>query len=323
MNSCLVVGCCAALLVVTADNRPAWGHGTPIEVDVAGDADDATLTRGNGVHDPYGWATMVFADPLEDSAFLSAPQDRLLTDFPGLDLNNVEPGVGVSLEVLAQPDFTTGGAARTLWYWSPESEAVGEAPNDQTLLLYSTFGFGQSLLAQFDAPPPALQVANPDAADLGVHRHFLYYILNDAPPALHGAYAFYARLVSPAYGPSEPFLLALNYGLSPDEFLRGALSINSAAQLPGDADRNHSVDLADFNLLKTHFGADAAVWADGDFNADGAVDLADFNILKEHFGVSAAVPEPSAWLLAAACGGGLALRRAGTRRRQSSSSVRG
>jgi len=51
--------------------------------------------------------------------------------------------------------------------------------------------------------------------------------------------------------------------------------------VPGDADGDGDVDLADFGLLKQHFGTTSS---EGDFNGDGKVDLADFGILKAHFG---------------------------------------
>jgi sugar lactone lactonase YvrE len=68
--------------------------------------------------------------------------------------------------------------------------------------------------------------------------------------------------------------------------------------LGGDANRDGTVDLADFGLLKAHFGAGTSR-AQGDFNGDKQVDLADFGILKENFGKSAAagVPEPGGLLL--------------------------
>jgi hypothetical protein len=70
--------------------------------------------------------------------------------------------------------------------------------------------------------------------------------------------------------------------------------------LPGDANHDRSVNLADFNILKANFGKVPAVWEEGNFNDDDAVNLGDFNILKANFGRSgeAAVPEPSAVVLA-------------------------
>lgn len=76
------------------------------------------------------------------------------------------------------------------------------------------------------------------------------------------------------------------------------LSLRVFNALPGDADLNHFVDLADFNLLKSSFGQTGDHLA-ADFNLDYVVDLADFGALKAHFNQSAPVPEPATWVLAA------------------------
>jgi hypothetical protein len=77
--------------------------------------------------------------------------------------------------------------------------------------------------------------------------------------------------------------------------------------LPGDTNRNLTVDLVDFDLLKRFFGS-GELWSEGNFDGDLDVDLADFNIQKENFGNSAfteTVPEPAtivSALLAVAAG---------------------
>ncbi len=57
-----------------------------------------------------------------------------------------------------------------------------------------------------------------------------------------------------------------------------------AATIPGDADGDGDVDLDDFVILKTNFGAEPLVDDRADFDDDGDVDLDDFVILKSHFG---------------------------------------
>ena len=54
--------------------------------------------------------------------------------------------------------------------------------------------------------------------------------------------------------------------------------------LLGDANRDGQVDLADFVILRNHFGSAGSVFGDGDFNGDGKVDLTDFVILRNNFG---------------------------------------
>jgi len=71
--------------------------------------------------------------------------------------------------------------------------------------------------------------------------------------------------------------------------------------LPGDANQDEKVNLADFTLLKANFGTDPAGWTAGNFNTDTTVNLADFTILKANFGLGApsagGVPEPASAVL--------------------------
>ncbi len=62
---------------------------------------------------------------------------------------------------------------------------------------------------------------------------------------------------------------------------------NMDTLLPGDADGDGDVDLADFTILRNNFGVDmGATVMTGDFNGDGTVDLADFTILRNNFGTT-------------------------------------
>jgi hypothetical protein len=56
--------------------------------------------------------------------------------------------------------------------------------------------------------------------------------------------------------------------------------------LNGDANRDHSVSLLDFNILAANFGQSNRNFSQGDFNYDGSVSLLDFNILSSRFGMS-------------------------------------
>ena len=71
------------------------------------------------------------------------------------------------------------------------------------------------------------------------------------------------------------------------------------AYLPGDANLDGVVDVADFNIWNGHKFAAAGAWCSGDFNADGVVDASDFNIWngsKFQSADSIAVPEPAGWI---------------------------
>lgn len=63
---------------------------------------------------------------------------------------------------------------------------------------------------------------------------------------------------------------------------------------PGDANRDGSVDLADFGVLKANFGS-GTTREQGDFNRDGKIDLADFGILKSRFGSESPGPVESVY----------------------------
>jgi hypothetical protein len=56
--------------------------------------------------------------------------------------------------------------------------------------------------------------------------------------------------------------------------------------LNGDANRDRTVSLLDFNILAANFGQSNRTFSQGNFNYDGTVDLLDFNILAARFGTS-------------------------------------
>ena len=53
--------------------------------------------------------------------------------------------------------------------------------------------------------------------------------------------------------------------------------------LAGDANRDRTVNLADFGILRANFNASGATFSQADFNYDGNVDLGDFGILRNNF----------------------------------------
>jgi hypothetical protein len=79
----------------------------------------------------------------------------------------------------------------------------------------------------------------------------------------------------------------------------------------GDADLSGTVDLVDYNILKSNYGATNATWEMGDFDGDGVVGPVDYNMLKGCYGMSVpdapgmlgeaygAVPEPATMVLLA------------------------
>jgi GH25 family lysozyme M1 (1,4-beta-N-acetylmuramidase) len=62
--------------------------------------------------------------------------------------------------------------------------------------------------------------------------------------------------------------------------------------LVGDANRNGSVDLQDFNVLASNFGKSGMTFSQGnyDYSSDGDVSITDFNLLASNFGKSVQTP---------------------------------
>jgi hypothetical protein len=287
-------------IVVTFMASNCWGHGYPIVVDVV----NQRLTISDGFTLPSGFIGQAF-DRHEDNFLDVAPGFTLASTLPGYDINGMEVGSQLNLEVVPRPDFTTAGTPnRWLWYWDDASDTVKTAPNDPTLEIASENGFGSVLLTQFTTPStgPSLKVAEPTASDLGSHEHPLAYFLDNSPPAPTGVYGFFMRLTSPAYASSETILVALN-NTDPANFDRGARLINAAAQLPGDYDNDDDNDGADFLAWQRTLNSTTALAADWSLN--NVVDGSDFTIWNNHFGQKApgipmvAVPEPNVALMAA------------------------
>ncbi len=60
--------------------------------------------------------------------------------------------------------------------------------------------------------------------------------------------------------------------------------------LNGDANRDGTVSILDFAVLRGNFGSSGASFTSGDFNYDGTVSILDFAILRGNFGQNVSVP---------------------------------
>jgi hypothetical protein len=77
--------------------------------------------------------------------------------------------------------------------------------------------------------------------------------------------------------------------------------------IPGDANCDGLVDVADYDIWAANVGATNATWSHGDFNGDGLVDVADYDIWAANVGQTSGAPEPTTIALLAL--GALALAR--------------
>jgi hypothetical protein len=102
-----------------------------------------------------------------------------------------------------------------------------------------------------------------------------------------------------------------NYALGKsnyDNFMISNITGGTPVYLPGDADRNGTVDGADLNTVLSNYNQSFTVdpWSMGDFDGNGTVDGADLNTVlsnyNQHLAAAGApgAPEPSTLLLAAA-----------------------
>ncbi len=87
----------------------------------------------------------------------------------------------------------------------------------------------------------------------------------------------------------------------------GSFAVTGVAVMPGDANRDGSVDINDLTIVLTNFGQTGMGWSQGTMDGDptGTVDINDLTLVLTNFGQTAgssaasraAVPEPSALVL--------------------------
>jgi hypothetical protein len=113
------------------------------------------------------------------------------------------------------------------------------------------------------------------------------------------SYAYTHTLVAPDDELNVTFVGGTTGG-DPNGILQGAiLAITGEAITPGDFNSDGSIDLADFQILTSHFHNTGASFADGDINFDRTIDLRDFVAFRAAYAAAspaAGVPEPAGLL---------------------------
>jgi hypothetical protein len=298
----------AAIATLGSTASRANAHGTPIHVDVV----DNKLSVSGGLADSAGFAPMIFVESTEDGdpfgeATLPGFGFSTIWQIPGYEIFGMAEHSGLFLDVMSRPVAVSNPVDhRTLWYWNPTTQRV-TTTTANLLQIRKSASVNVTLSPTDGTDPPALQIAEPLASDMGFHNHLVAYALSEASPSTEGAYGFFARLTSNQYGPSNPFLVVLNNGVFDyTKMVPAALAINAAAFLPGDYNHDERVDAADYGVWRKTFGSTTALAADG--SGSQQIDQADFDVWRRNFGTTVAgsgvtigsVPEPNGWALAVA-----------------------
>jgi hypothetical protein len=285
----------------------AHGHGLSFLINAVNNK----FTVTGGISDPNGFAPMVFADGSAAAQLQHVSEaggNVARTDQPGFIIEGLAPHSAISVDFIPRPVLGTNPVQqRLLWHWSAATQSVSTVPNDLSLTVAGSTTFDQTVLSQPGSQPFPLFAVHLPPEEMGVHLHYLNYILDDSPAAPSGAYGFFARFIGPPYIESDPFLVVLNNGLDENSLRTAALAINAAASdrvtLVGDYNGNGAVDAADYVVWRDTLGSKSERAADG--NNDKMIDSADYAIWRTNFGRTstgsgslvavAAIPEPASW----------------------------
>ncbi len=293
--------------------KTTLGHGHPITVTTA---ENRLVVSGGVAGEDDGYVDNVFVET--DSA--GDPQDfaefanfgpGIYWIVPGFEISGLAENSGLYLQTVARPARDTNPVeSRVLWYWDPNSiqtDKVEVAPETSRMQLRHSATVNTLLTPTTSVAPSAIKFADPVVADMNYHNHDLLKYVLPAPLPPDGAYAFFARLTSDVYAPSDPFLVVINNGgLDSMQMLDAAAAINREALLAGDYNHDDVVDAADYVLWRNSLNSASQLAADGSGN--GLVDTADFDVWRSNFGLTfaggpagvgagQAAPEPAALTL--------------------------
>ncbi len=162
----------------------ADAHGTPIVIGVSSNA----LVAGGGLADTAGFAPIIYVEDDEDgdpfgSVTLPGFGPAIIWQIPGFDIAGLDEHSGLFLDVLSRPfAHVMSVEQRSLWYWNPQSQRVETTPSGNPFQIRKSTSVNVTLSATSGADPPAIQLAEPVAADMGFHNHLVAYALSESTP---------------------------------------------------------------------------------------------------------------------------------------------
>jgi hypothetical protein len=101
----------------------------------------------------------------------------------------------------------------------------------------------------------------------------------------HAVYALPLRLTAAGYTDSLPFVILYGrgFGYPTDSVFTTARAVAATSYgLPGDANLDGQVDVADLGILASHWQL-TGFWTDGDFDNSGLIDVADLGTLASNW----------------------------------------
>jgi hypothetical protein len=125
-----------------------------------------------------------------------------------------------------------------------------------------------------------------DAAS-GYHETIDYSTFAQVPFSISQAFEYDTGFAGTVTG-----LINLDGGQPGDSIITNSTDFSCTFNyLPGDANRDGTVNLADLNIVLSYYSRTGESWSTGDFDGNGTVNLADLNIVLSYYSRSAGEPQ--------------------------------